>query len=106
MFFWVGTSEGLVRYSPSLWQVPPRLMSLNEPVHAIKSSYNESEILWAAGQTRLVKWDGHQWLYYAYPSAMDLNFLPTDSIYCMPNGDVLDFGWQTVSGVSSHTGPF
>ena len=33
--FWMGTSEGLVRYTPLLWQAPPGLTGFDRPVHAV-----------------------------------------------------------------------
>src|SRR5205823_8473846 len=37
MTFWLATSDGLIRYAPALWRIPPAVKRINSPVRCLGS---------------------------------------------------------------------
>jgi signal transduction histidine kinase/CheY-like chemotaxis protein len=63
--FWIAGTEGIARYSPSLWQPPPGLQDFDLPVHSIAEDRNRH--LWFAATDYLLEFDGVDWRRYRIP---------------------------------------
>ena len=84
--FWLATSEGLLRYAPSLWRTPLALEELNSHVHAILEDGHQR--LWLAsgdflfclqqGGLRAINW----------PEGFEGTFHPTDALYELSDGRI------------------
>lgn len=46
--FWLASSEGLIRFAPTLWRPAPRLENLQMPIHSILFPPGEADRFWMA----------------------------------------------------------
>lgn len=85
--FWLATSEGALRYAPSLWRAPVPVEDMTAHVHAMLE--DQQDRLWFAcgdyllclqeGRYRTVKW----------PEGFDGSFETTDTLYLLPDQRML-----------------
>lgn len=60
--FWVASSNGIYRYSPTLWQIPDYFITENHFVHSIiEDSQNQ---LWIAATNKIITLHGDEWKIY------------------------------------------
>jgi ligand-binding sensor domain-containing protein len=69
--FWICTSQGVARYAPPLWRVPPEISALKTSVHgAIEDSLHR---IWFDFNDRIVRFDGRSWKTYLLPGGQRTN---------------------------------
>jgi ligand-binding sensor domain-containing protein len=84
--FWIATSEGLARYTPSFWWVPPGLV-FDQPVHAIAE--DRLARLWFAATKYLLCLEGAAWKRYPLPPGMRTHTMQTDSLIPLADGRLM-----------------
>jgi signal transduction histidine kinase len=82
--FWLGTSEGLVRYAPFLWHTPDEADEFRSLVHAILQDRAKS--LWFASAEGLIQHRENQWRLTRWPENMEINFSGSDGLFELPDG--------------------
>ena len=85
--FWLGTTLGLLRYSPALWQTPQGAAHLDVPVHAIYE--DQQGRLWFACTNWLGKLEGERWEFFPLPEGETTHYYQTDSLASLPDGEIL-----------------
>ena len=85
--FWLATSDGLYRNSPSLWRSPVRLLRNNSLVHAILEDRNGR--LWFAQSDALLLFEGTQWRRFPMTNEIEKASQPRDALFGMPDGSVV-----------------
>jgi diguanylate cyclase (GGDEF)-like protein len=84
--FWIATSEGLGRYSPSLWRTPPEVAWIDTPVKAITG--DKQGRVWFLTGSYLVVNDHGKWRRFHLPAG-PLSALLIDTMLALENGDVI-----------------
>ncbi|MBC8001240.1 MAG: hypothetical protein H7X97_01515, partial [Opitutaceae bacterium] len=85
--FWLATSDGLYRNSPSLWRSPVQLQPNNSPVNAILEDRNGR--LWFGQSDGLLSYEGTQWKRFPMTDGAEKSSLPRDGLFGMPDGTVV-----------------
>jgi signal transduction histidine kinase/CheY-like chemotaxis protein len=63
---WVGTTQGVARFSPPLWQTPPEVAQIRS---AVQGAYEDPEgTLWFISGTGLSRLRGEEWKEYPFPA--------------------------------------
>ncbi|MBI4658700.1 MAG: hypothetical protein HY735_07595 [Verrucomicrobia bacterium] len=84
--FWLGTSEGLIRCAPFLWQTPAEMEEVDSLVHA---ALEDSEgRLWFATSDFLVLLKDNQWRKIKWPAGFEADFQPSDGLYLLHDGRI------------------
>jgi diguanylate cyclase (GGDEF)-like protein len=84
--FWLGTTNGVARYSPPLWRTPPDLAWADGAVSAINGD-NQGRVWFLSGEYLIVN-DHDKWSRFRLPSGPRDTVL-TDSIDVLENGDLV-----------------
>ena len=84
---WIATSEGVARYTPTLWQRPPGLEDLDATIHAVAE--DSGGRLWFAATRWLLELDGSLWKRYRLPLGFETHTVQTNSVILMANGRIL-----------------
>jgi ligand-binding sensor domain-containing protein len=84
--FWLGTSEGLVRYAPYLWRTPDEAAQVKSLVHAILEDAEGR--LWFASTEGLLLRENEQWKLTPWPETFEVNFASTDRLWALPDGRI------------------
>jgi signal transduction histidine kinase/CheY-like chemotaxis protein/streptogramin lyase len=84
---WIGTSEGVARYSPPLWDAPPGLSGFSLPVHAVAE--DRKGRLWFAATDYLLEFDGGQWKQHHIPNGLRTHTVQRHSVIAESNGKIL-----------------
>jgi signal transduction histidine kinase/CheY-like chemotaxis protein len=85
--FWIGSSEGIARYTPLHWQAPPGLHELDQIVHA--ADEDRKGRLWFAATDCLLELDGNRWTRHPIPSGQRTHGVHTDAVIVEQNGMIL-----------------
>ncbi|HTA47026.1 MAG TPA: EAL domain-containing protein [Bryobacteraceae bacterium] len=83
--FWLGTTEGVVRYSPPLWRTPEDAVWAYSSVNAITAD-NQGRIWFLSGQYLVVN-DHEKWRRYPLPSG-ESEPLTKNRILVLTNGEL------------------
>ena len=84
--FWLATSDGLARYAPSPWRTPSELAGLHAEVFGMVQ--DPKKRLWFAASSGLIQYSRGEWKQYTRPDTTDLDFRPSDTVYCLTTGDL------------------
>ncbi len=82
--FWLATSEGLLRYAPSLWRIPVALEDVYSHVHALVE--DKQDRLWAASSDSLIGYAKGVIRQIRWPESIENNFRTRDPLYVLPDG--------------------
>jgi signal transduction histidine kinase/CheY-like chemotaxis protein/ligand-binding sensor domain-containing protein len=85
--FWIATSEGVARYTPTLWQPPPGLQDMNAPIHAVAE--DSGGRLWFAATRWVLELDGATWKRYPLPPGLETQTVQTRSVILLGDGRIL-----------------
>ena len=85
--FWIATSEGVARYTPTMWRPPPGLDDLDTTVHAVAEDAGGR--LWFAATEWLLEFDGSAWKRYPLPPGLATDSPQTSSIILLADGRLL-----------------
>jgi ligand-binding sensor domain-containing protein len=85
--FWIATSEGVARYSPTLWQSPPGLEDLDATIHAVAE--DSGGRLWFAATRWVLEFDGTVWKRYPLPFGLQTQTVYTNSVIPLADGRIL-----------------
>ena len=85
--FWLGSTEGLARYTPALWRTPLELEDLDLPVHAIAEDRNGR--LWFAATEYLLELNGAIWSKYPLPPGLRTHTVQTNSVCILADGRIV-----------------
>ncbi|HEY3826672.1 MAG TPA: EAL domain-containing protein [Bryobacteraceae bacterium] len=83
--FWLGTTEGVARYSPPLWRTPQEIAWADGAVSAITS--DRQGRIWMLSGPFLIVNDKGVWKRFRMPSGVSEGLL-TDKIEALANGDL------------------
>ena len=64
--FWVGTTQGAVRYSPPLWRTPPEIQPLDSALAG--AAEDSSGALWFVSRTGLLQLEDSRWRSFSFPA--------------------------------------
>jgi ligand-binding sensor domain-containing protein len=85
--FWVATSEGITRFTPSLWRPLAGLEEFDLTVHAIAE--DRQGRLWISATDYLLELDGDIWTRHALPAGFRTHTVQTNSVVPLADGRVL-----------------
>ncbi len=85
--FWLGTTQGLVRYAPPIWRKPPAAAQLDVPVHAITE--DPQGRVWFACTRSLGLLEGDRWEFFPMPEGETTYYYQTDSLAALPGDRLL-----------------
>jgi len=85
--FWLGTANGLVKYSPSIWRTPAPVADLDVPVHSIAEDAQGR--LWFSATEYLLELDGAAWRRYPLPLGMRTHDVQPRSLFALADGRIL-----------------
>lgn len=72
--FWISTQFGLARKTPWLWQTPPEISGINEPVYSIHE--DQQGAVWFTGASKIIRlWNG-EWSIFNLPHEVEISFRP------------------------------
>ncbi len=84
--FWVASGEGLIRYAPQLWRVPPQLEDIQSSVPSLLLSPGGSNIFISSAVGLVEQTATRRW---AYPWPEELENLPPRQIFRLADGRIL-----------------
>ena len=84
--FWIGTSEGIAHYAPSVWTTADFVKQLDQPVHAITE--DRQGRLWFAATDYLLELDGASWSAYPWPHGVQTQAAQSDTLWMMADGRI------------------
>lgn len=93
--FWLGTTNGVARYSPPLWRTPAELAATDGAVSAITGDSRGR--VWLLSGEYLIEDDHDKWSRFRLPSGPRDTVL-TDSIDLLENGDLVMRG-NSLAGI-------
>jgi signal transduction histidine kinase/DNA-binding response OmpR family regulator/ligand-binding sensor domain-containing protein len=85
--FWVATSEGVTRYTPTLWRQPAGLEEFDLPVHSIAEDLLGR--LWVSATSYVLEFAGDTWTRHALPAGFQTHTVQTSSLAPLPDGRIL-----------------
>ncbi len=85
--FWIGTSEGLTRYTPALWRPPAGLEGYDLPVHSIAE--DSQGHLWMSATHSVLELNGDTWTGHPLPTGFQTHTVQTKGLAPLPNGKLL-----------------
>jgi len=85
--FWIGSSEGIARYTPLHWQPPAGLREFDQTIHAIAEDGKGR--LWFAATDCLLELDGERWKRHPIPAGLRTHAVHTDGVLVEETGRVL-----------------
>jgi signal transduction histidine kinase/CheY-like chemotaxis protein/ligand-binding sensor domain-containing protein len=85
--FWIGTSEGIARYTPPLWRRPQGLEDLDAAVHAVAE--DAAGRLWFSADQWLLEFDGRAWKRHRLPPGIRSHTVQSHSLLLLRNGKIL-----------------
>jgi len=85
--FWIATSEGVARFTPTLWQSPPGLENLDATIHAVAE--DSGGRLWFAATRWLLELDGTVWSHHPLPPGLQTHTVYTSSVIPLADGRIL-----------------
>ncbi|MDX1951390.1 MAG: ATP-binding protein [Verrucomicrobiota bacterium] len=83
--FWIASSEGLIRYAPSIWRPPVKFAPLQVPVHAVLRS-RTSRTFWIETAEGLVRDFNDQMDLVPWPADFELHPLGESRLFELPDG--------------------
>lgn len=87
--FWIATSEGIVRYAPFLWHVPPRLEPVQSPVHAILFEPDSVTNVWLSLPEGLLLASDRSLRLFKWPEELEAMGAPRGKLFWLPGRRVL-----------------
>jgi signal transduction histidine kinase/CheY-like chemotaxis protein len=84
--FYVGSSDGLARHSPALWQTPPEARSLDLPVHAFDEDLQGR--LWVAAGEFVLEINRSAWTFHPLPRNLQTQTLQQNAVLSLPDGRI------------------
>ena len=85
--FWVSTSEGIARYTPSLWRPPPGMADFELPVSSIAE--DRQGRLWMSATDYVLELSGGKWTRHPLPSGWRAHTVLANSLAPLSDGRVL-----------------
>jgi ligand-binding sensor domain-containing protein len=85
--FWVSTSEGVARYTPSLWRPPPGMEDFELPVSSIAE--DRQGRLWMSATDYVLELAGDKWTRHPLPGGWHTHTVLANSLAPLPDGRVL-----------------
>ena len=85
--FWVSTSEGIARYTPSLWRPTPGMEGFELPVSSIAE--DRQGRLWMSATDYVLELAGGKWTRHPLPGGLHAHTLLPNSLTPLPDGRVL-----------------
>jgi hypothetical protein len=85
--FWVATSEGLTRFTPSLWRRPAGTEEFDLPVSSITE--DRQGRLWMSATDCVLERSGDRWTRHELPAGYHTHTIQTNSLAWLPDGRVL-----------------
>jgi signal transduction histidine kinase/CheY-like chemotaxis protein len=85
--FWVSTSQGVARFAPALWQVPPEVAHLKTLVHSIVE--DGAGRVWFDFNDKLVSYDGKSWHIFPLPKGEKTNPYQARTLFVLRDGRIL-----------------
>ncbi|MDP8245307.1 MAG: hypothetical protein P9L94_14580 [Candidatus Hinthialibacter antarcticus] len=82
--FWIASSEGLVRYSPPLWETPDEISHINNWVHAIRE--DRKQRVWFLSNKDLMCIDEGKWKIFPLPDGYTSHRYETEDLCLFPDG--------------------
>ena len=84
--FWLATSHGVARYTPSIWRTPVEVADIDDRVHAM---FEDSQgRIWFAAVYHLLLYQGGRWKRYALPEGLSTQPYFTNSICSLSDGRI------------------
>jgi signal transduction histidine kinase len=87
--FWIGSSDGFIRYAPYTWRTPAALEIIQGPIHALHFARRNPKILWMAGTEGLFHYVEGNLEHIRWPDDFESVFQPTDTIYELRDGSLV-----------------
>lgn len=84
--FWLTSSHGVIRHSPSIWRTPLAVRDIASRVHAIHED-PRGRVWFATGSTLLVYHEG-EWTRHPLPEGLETQPYFTQSICSLPDGRI------------------
>jgi signal transduction histidine kinase/ligand-binding sensor domain-containing protein len=84
--FWLATSDGLVRYAPTLWRVPPPVRRINSPVRCLASDSGGG--LWFTSGSKLYLLQAEQLKEFGFPEQISRGLQPRE-LFVLRSGVVV-----------------
>ena len=84
--FWLTTSHGVARYTPSIWRTPAEINEVKTRIHAIHE--DSAGRLWFAAIDNILLFDNENWKIYPMPAGLETQPYFTQSIYSLPDGRI------------------
>ena len=86
--FWVSTSQGIARYSPSIWRTPAAVRGPenDELINAITD--DAAGNVWFLSPKTLIRLQGDQWTKYPLPGGQRPSNTLTDALRALPDGRI------------------
>ena len=81
--FWLATSDGLVRYAPALWRIPPIAKRISSPVRCLVSDSTGG--LWFTSGTKLYFYQSDQLKEFSFPEQISRGLQPRE-LFVLRNG--------------------
>ena len=85
--FWLGTSQGIARYTPPLWRTPPAVAGVDTVAHAITE--DSKGRLWFDCEKQLVRLDDIGWKIYPLPKGETSHHADTQGLLQLPDGRIV-----------------
>ncbi len=84
--FWLATSQGVVRYAPSIWSTPRAISDIKNTVNFVYKDSNDS--LWFDCTDLLLHFRNNEWARYPYPSPIVSQYNETGTLCPLPDGRI------------------
>ncbi|MEA1996777.1 MAG: two-component regulator propeller domain-containing protein, partial [Gemmatimonadota bacterium] len=84
--FWLATSHGLARYSPSVWRTPGEIKEIKDRIHAIHE--DPEGRIWFAAVYHLLLFQNGRWKKYTLPEGLETQLYFIQSICSLPDGRI------------------
>jgi len=85
--FWIGTTQGAVRYAPPTWAAPAALRAVNAIFQASEEGQDGS--LWFGSPTVLARLRGDRWKVFPLPKQSGFQDSELAGVFAAPNGALL-----------------
>jgi CheY-like chemotaxis protein/signal transduction histidine kinase len=85
--FWLGTSQGIARYTPPLWRTPAAVAGVDTVAHAITE--DSKGRLWFGCEKHLVRLDDIRWKIYPLPKGETSHHADTQGLLQLPDGRIV-----------------
>jgi len=84
--FWISTSHGLARYSPSIWRTPTEIKDVKDRIHTIHE--DRKGRIWFGAVYHILLFQNGRWKKYPMPKGLQTQPYFTRSICSLPDGRI------------------